>query len=555
MLIFNGTEYRNLEEQVLKNKVDIAKHYEIDRALANLGIKVVGQVEIPSQLPDPLTYQGEFGDTYAVGNPEYVAEGTGYYEYYVFTRPDENAGTTTNHWLNVGRISIVGPQGPAGPKGEQGETGESSRWYYGSAGPVAGEDYEYQEGDMWLDGTGNVYRYDGGLWNLTTNIKGPQGVQGIRGLQGERGEQGPQGPQGPQGDVGGFINIFGTLTNAEQLPLPTTLNNLTAAYLVEHTGGTDQANDHYDLYVQVGETSATALWVNAGPFNAATLVTQDGVGLNVWDSDTKLDKNTDITDGVEVYAKKDNGTQTMIKVGAGSLVYGAIPQRADSGTILVPLDPGFSDYSATSKKYVSDGLNTKLTKVASSSSESQVYAKTPAGEQYMIDAGRTVINNGLVQRKANGQIRLVANPADATDAASKYYVDTKTSDKVTKSYVDNTLTENLAVCTYQDFVGDTYKYIQGDAYYMVYSDNPDLKLCLSDGTPIVEGAKQMFFMVATQAKYPTGAYKACGQYWTGDDQMSSVQGFRRAIDRAGYIYGPTGFAVCYMAKPWSEDES
>ena len=554
MLIFNGTEYRNLEEQVLKNKEDIAKHYEIDRALANLGIKVVGQVEIPSQLPDPLTYQGEFGDTYAVGNPEDVAEGTGYYEYYVFTRPDENAGTPTNHWLNVGRISIVGPQGPAGPKGEQGPNGESSRWYYGSAGPEVGEDYEYQEGDMWLDGTGNVYRYDGSLWVLTTNIKGPQGLQGIRGLQGERGEQGPQGPQGPQGDVGGFINIFGTLTNAEQLPLPTTLNNLTAAYLVEHTGGTDQANDHYDLYVQVGETSATAVWVNAGPFNAATLVTQGGVGLNVWDSDTKLDKNTDITNHIEVYAKKANGTQTMISASAGLLAIGAIPIRSGNGEILVPLEP-VSDYSAISKKYVNDSLNTKLTKVASSSSESQVYAKTPAGEQYMVDVGRGIIENGIVQRKANGQIRLMATPVDATDAVCKYYVDNKTADMATKTYLANTLAENLAVCTYEDNIGSTAKYIQGDAYYMVYSDNPDLKLCLSDGTAIVEGAKQMFFMVATQKKYPTGAYKACGQYWTGDDDMTSVQGFRRAIDRDGYIYGPTGFAVCYMAKPWAEDEN
>lgn len=420
MLIFNGTEYRNLEEQVLKNKEDIAKHYEIDRALANLGIKVVGQVELPSQLPDPLTYQGEFGDTYAVGNPEDVAEGTGYYSYYVFTRPDENAGTTTNHWLNVGRISIVGPQGPEGPKGEQGKNGESSRWYYGSSGPVAGEDYEYQEGDMWLDGAGNVYRYDGGLWKLTTNIKGPQGVQGIRGPQGERGEQGPQGQQGPQGDVGGFINIWGNLANVNQLPTPTSLNNLTAAYLVVHPG---EAN-HYDLYIQVGSTPAEAVWINAGPFNVATLVTQGGVGLNVWDSDTKLDKKTNATDFRELYIKNANGTQGMISAAEGIMEAGNIPIRSIGGSVLVPRNPN-SDWDAVSKAYVDGATSTKLEKDTSTTYYNQVYVKEANGGQGTINVAKQVVADAVVQRQSDGNIYVPGSPVEGTDAASKAYVDSK----------------------------------------------------------------------------------------------------------------------------------
>lgn len=42
MLSINGKELRNLEEQVLKNKEDIAAHYNIDRVLANFGIRIVG---------------------------------------------------------------------------------------------------------------------------------------------------------------------------------------------------------------------------------------------------------------------------------------------------------------------------------------------------------------------------------------------------------------------------------------------------------------------------------------------------------------------------------
>ena len=113
----NNEELRNLQEQVLKNKEDIARHYEIDRTLANLGIEIVGQVETPEDLPNPATYTGSFGDTYAVGNKAEVDEGTARYMYYVYTRPDINADQPFNYWLNVGSISIVGPQGPEGPVG------------------------------------------------------------------------------------------------------------------------------------------------------------------------------------------------------------------------------------------------------------------------------------------------------------------------------------------------------------------------------------------------------------------------------------------------------
>ena len=534
MLVFEGKEFRNLEEQVLKNKEDIAKHYEIDRALANLGIKVVGQVELPSQLPDALTYQGEFGDTYAVGNPEEVAEGTGFYEYYVFTRPDENAGTPTNHWLNVGRISIVGPQGPRGQQGIQGEIGESTRWYYGSVGPEVGPGYEYIEGDMWLDSSGNVYRYNGNLWDLTTNIKGPQGVQGIRGQQGERGEQGPVGPQGPQGDVGGFINIWGTLSNTNQLPLPSTLNNLTAAYLVEHTGGTDQSNDHYDLYIQVGETSATAVWTNAGPFNAATLVTQGGVGLNVWNADTKLDKDSSVTTYNQVYVKAANGGQAAINV-TKQLVADCITQRKSDTNITVPATPT-SNTDAASKTYVDTQVGNCVQKISGATTYAQVYGKTAAGTQLPLDVSRSVIASAIPQRQTNGNIRVPNVPTADNDAASK-------------EYVDNSST----YCEYTEYTGGTVYLLDVEGYYMIYStsDNADIKIYSTDGD-IITGAKQLQFIAATQTKYPTGNFKLCGIKYGGSSY--DVESFRRAAPRGAFITAPGGFAICQMTKPLIEEE-
>ena len=75
---------RNLQEQVQKNKEDIANHYAIDRVLANLGIAVVGQVETAAELPDPLTYTGNYGDAYAVGSENDVAAGTAGFEFYIY---------------------------------------------------------------------------------------------------------------------------------------------------------------------------------------------------------------------------------------------------------------------------------------------------------------------------------------------------------------------------------------------------------------------------------------------------------------------------------------
>lgn len=256
----NNVTFRNLEEQVQKNKEDIAKHYEIDRTLANFGITIVGQVSSASQLPDPLTYTGEYGYAYAVGT-------SGNYKYYIFTRPDPDSGHPTKYWLDVGALSIVGPEGPVGPVGPQGPTGEATQWY------ALIDPSNPKMNDMKLDTNGDVYQYLDAEnfqgWIHFTNIKGPQGVQGPRGLTGAKGDQGEQGEQGPRGDVGGLVNIIGILSSTSQLPDPTTLNNLTSAYLVG-------ASEPYSLYIQVGETPDVAIWTDTGPLNVATMVTVNG---------------------------------------------------------------------------------------------------------------------------------------------------------------------------------------------------------------------------------------------------------------------------------------
>lgn len=285
-----GDKYlRNLEEQVQY----LTNFHNVNTGLAQWGIRVVGKLATVDELPNPITYTGEYGDAYAVG-------AASPYDFYIFTRPSDQ--NPNNSWFPFGPISIVGPQGPEGPQGPKGDTGASTQWYSYINLPT-----NPAEGDMALDSNGIVYRYQNSEWIAITNIRGPQGTQGVQGQVGPRGPQGEKGDKGDTGDVGGFINIHGVINNTAQLPTPASLNNLTIAYLIGETAP-------YDLWVQIGDTSDTAVWTNTGPFNAATAVSVNGNYQNIWNADTKLDKNSTTTAFTQLYTKSYNGTQTMLNV-------------------------------------------------------------------------------------------------------------------------------------------------------------------------------------------------------------------------------------------------
>lgn len=301
MLITNkNIELRNLQEQVQKNKEDIAKHYEIDRTLANFGIKIVGTVATVNDLPNPVYYEGQYGDGYAVGQP-------GNYTYYLFTRPDPNAGITENHWLDVGQLAIQGPEGPIGPEGPQGPRGEATRWYTSST-----ELANANPGDLWLDKHGWVSKKskEANVWTSVTNIKGPQGIQGPVGPQGPQGPQGEVGPKGDTGEAGKFVTIAGVLNNSSQLPRPSQIKNLSLAYLVGKS-------EPYKLWIQIGDEVETAVWEPMGLFNVATAVTVGGKYRSTWNADTKLDLIEPSYNQTEfvMIEKNENGYRQIQKVG------------------------------------------------------------------------------------------------------------------------------------------------------------------------------------------------------------------------------------------------
>ena len=106
MLKFGNREFRNLQEQVLKNMCDIQNIEQGATVLAAFGIKVVGQVNQASDLPAPASYTGNLGDAFLVGTQAP-------YDYYIYAKAYE--GQEQPAFYNLGQF----PQ--PGPKGDQGD--------------------------------------------------------------------------------------------------------------------------------------------------------------------------------------------------------------------------------------------------------------------------------------------------------------------------------------------------------------------------------------------------------------------------------------------------
>lgn len=305
----DGAVYRNLIEQVQKNKEDIARHWDVDRVLADFGIHVRGTLASPSELPDAAQYDGGYGDAYLIG-------AAAPYDVYIYTEANPDAGHDEDYWLNIGSIAIVGPAGPAGPYIIGGSASATQMTLQLSSGISI-----IIEGDF-------------------QGPEGPQGPQGIQGPQGPKGAignvgpAGPVGPQGPQGPAGTIITIAGSLTNINQLPDPATLNDMTKAYIV---------NGY--LYVQVGDNPSVATWRDVGPLSGGTVVESRGEYQTTWNADTKWDKATDVMKDwrnyeVPVYSHGDANIpdSTPLGVVLASVYLGlpnSIPIRDADGRIRV----------------------------------------------------------------------------------------------------------------------------------------------------------------------------------------------------------------------------
>ena len=318
MFIFNQIEYRNLQEQVQKNKEDIARHYEITRVLEDFGIRVIGRVDTTAELQAVPTDNLQYGDAYAVGVlPPYT--------FYIWTRANDD-NPESDYWFNMGQLAIEGPQGPTGAYVTQ-ITINPNTFY-------------------------PTFNFSNGTTiTVPTSIRGPrgpigepgiQGPQGIQGKTGERGPVGPRGLQGPQGPAGAF-NIKGTLSDSSLLPDPNTMS-MGDAYIVYEAGISH-------LYIITGNEGNYS-WQDTGVLSAGTTITVNGSAISEWNADTKLDKVTTTAGlrGDRVYAISNAGNQKVIYA-EETTNERTIPLRDANGQLRVKETPT-ADYHAASKKYV-----------------------------------------------------------------------------------------------------------------------------------------------------------------------------------------------------------
>lgn len=353
MITINGTELRNAMEQIEKNKQDIAKHYAIDRVLADFGIKIIGRIDSASELPDPATFTGDYGDAYAVGESEP-------FQFYIWTRPDPNAGEHSSYWLDIGPLAIVGPEGPEGPEGAQGPKGEATVIHNGTSAPARNSAVKnVPNGDYYINTTtGDLYKKANNTWTKISSLKGPQGDIGPAGATGPQGPRGTTGPMGPQGPAGQSVEIIGIVSTNMQLPVPTTVPR-TAAYLVGSTG-------NYTLYAVTG-TGTNLAWDNLGPFNTGTQVTVNGEPVSVLNADDYLKAPSNFnTKNYVVLARYDNALGTMAY--GQNATNGLLVQRTVNGAIRVPDHWAYlpANNEAVSAGYVQDAISGLEDKVLTS---------------------------------------------------------------------------------------------------------------------------------------------------------------------------------------------
>lgn len=328
MFVIDGKTYRNLEEQVQKNKEDIARHYEISRVLNGLGIKVLGRVNTEEDLPDPVDYDGEYGDCYLVG-PEDATS----FDYYVWTRENADVGHYSPYWLNIGNLQIAGPQGPAG-KSITNITIDPITTY-----PT-------------------FYYSDGSFVTVPSPTRGPKGPQGEAGPQGSPGPTGPQGPSGPIGPRGpagptgpaGSFRIMGTITSSTLLPeASASLNG--DAYLINST----TEGYAYDLWVIIGSSPENYMWQNTGPLGVGTRITVQGQPVSSWNADTKVDKVASTSAYTRAYTIAPGGAQGVGAI-SSEVNNNHIVRRDGRGQIIVPDNPTAYNH-AVSKQYVDDAID------------------------------------------------------------------------------------------------------------------------------------------------------------------------------------------------------
>ena len=305
MITIDNKTYRNIQEQVEKNKRDIEAWSSIELTLNNFGIKVLGRVDYVSDIPE-ATF--EYGDAYLVGLNEP-------YNVYIYTRTDGDIGM----FVNMGPLNIVGQQGPEGPQGPAGKDGYAPVVRYGNGLPVV--EPTDKAGYIYIDQqTSRLYTFNNG-WNFVINMQGPKGDQGNQGIQGA---------------TGTTLSIVAKLSSPTLLP-----TNFASGAIPKNSAYLVDVNGANRLYIILGDQSdySTWYWQDAGDFNLGSVIYKDSVfqtAVNITDS-----YNTNTGAVVTDTATNDmnNNLQAQINTKVDYTEYqNALLTKADANNVVTPIE-------------------------------------------------------------------------------------------------------------------------------------------------------------------------------------------------------------------------
>ena len=344
MITINNKEYRNIVEQVEKNRQDIERHYSRDRVLSEVGIKVMGQKDDVSALEGLLPPGGAeaYGEAYLVGTAEP-------YDIHIWTRP--------GFWFNIGPLNIIGEQGVPGDSIENAQVTSDNRLKItmDDGREITTNAFNTIKGDTGSPGPANsitaaTVNPD---YTVTFTFKDGSSATTNKSLRGQPGADSQiPGEKGDKGDSGRSIYIKGIVPSIEELRGINPLDDLFGAYLVGSTSP-------YLLYVPVQDM---AQFVYAGQFMGGTVITVGGEAQDTFNADTKLDKYTATGGGNKLYGVNNDGNQTMFTIrldpqtGSSSgyknqIVQYDVISNKNSGLIRIAETPT-QDYHTASKAYV-----------------------------------------------------------------------------------------------------------------------------------------------------------------------------------------------------------
>ena len=159
-----------------------------------------------------------------------------------------------------------------------------------------------------------------------------------------------------------------------------------------------------------------------GEIKTVTPTQDDSVANKVYVDSTigdKVDKVLTATDYIQVYAKLQNGTQTMRDVST-EFVPNGIVMRDENNQVWTP-NPTY-EFAATPKTYVDTALDGKLDKITNVSTYDQAYVKASNGTNMMFAVSTKPVI-GAISRYSTAGVLQTNDPVDDLDAINKQSMD------------------------------------------------------------------------------------------------------------------------------------